>query len=393
MALKQKFAVKCVLGDNDFQLRADPGEAFLVKDIQVYNPVSNYVTLRTEKATVGYFRVGGPLGSHLPFLGGRSEPRISDHIGAAVADHAAHNHKAGVFKGSDAGADQTLFVPLVDGAGTTIAANALGKSGAAADIDIMTDTLAAQVHSVSQPDRHSIESVPMLRMRTLLRDMIERALLTGYPVAEGETFSVTGAKQAGAIVLAIYEIYEPGDIKPEDPNGSRAKEYVFVQYGNSGAAINVDGDTLFDVCQTPPEFPDFPFGKTVSPKHSITLLSILGSDFSPSANIATDYTYTKFLKMVYNREVLFDEDRNGLLMLSPTGANIGGRDLVAEGQSLIGNYSNIDMRLPFILPEPLVFSPGDELLLYLTTGRVGTGQDINIDGQEVGLIEAVKGIE
>ena len=382
MALKQKFAVKCVLGDNDFQLRADPGEAFLVKDIQVYNPVSNYVTLRTEKATVGYFRVGGPLGSHLPFLGGRSEPRLY-----------GHNHKAGVFKGSNAGAGQTLFVPLVDGAGTTIAANALGKSSAANDKDIMTDILAAQVHSVTQPDRHSIVSVPMLRMRTLLRDMIERALLTGYPVAEGETFSVTGAKQAGAIVLAIYEIYEPGDIKPEDPNGSRAKEYVFVQYGNSGAAINVDGDTLFDVCQTPPEFPDFPFGKTVSPKHSITLLSILGSDFSPSANIATDYTYTKFLKMVYNREVLFDEDRNGLLMLSPTGANIGGRDLVAEGQSLIGNYSNIDMRLPFILPEPLVFSPGDELLLYLTTGKVGTGQDINIAGQEVGLIEAVKGIE
>ena len=382
MALKQKFAVKCVFGDNDFQLRADPGEAFLVKDIQVYNPVSNYVTLRTEKATVGYFRVGGPLGSHLPFLGGRSEPRLYD-----------HNHKAGVFKGSDAGADQTLFVPLVDGAGTTIAANALGKSGATADKDIMTDILAAQVHSVSQPDRHSIVSVPMLRMTTLLRDMIERALLTGYPVAEGETFSITGAKQAGAIVLAIYEIYEPGDIKPEDPNGSRAKEYVFVQYGNSGAAINVDGDTLFDVCQTPPEFPDFPFGKTVSPKHSITLLSILGSDFSPSANIAADYTYTKFLKMVYNREVLFDEDRNGLLMLSPTGANVGGRDLVAEGQSLIGNYSNIDMRLPFILPEPLVFSPGDELLLYLTTGKVGTGQDINIAGQEVGLIEAVKGIE
>jgi len=271
---------------------------------------------------------------------------------------------------------------VTDGAGTIIGANVLGKSGAGADKDIMTSSIVAIA-----------TKTPMLGMRTLLRDMIERALLTGYPVAEGETFSVTGAKQAGAIVLAIYEIYEPGDIKPEDPNGSRAKEYVFVQYGNSGAAINVDGDTLFDVCQTPPEFPDFPFGKTVSPKHSITLLSILGSDFSPSANIAADYTYTKFLKMVYNREVLFDEDRNGLLMLSPTGANIGGRDLVAEGQSLVGNYSNIDMRLPFILPEPLVFSPGDELLLYLTTGKVGTGQDINIDGQEVGLIEAVKGIE
>jgi hypothetical protein len=416
MALKQNYAVKCVLGNTDLELSADPGEAFLIKDIQIYNPAINYVTFRSEKTTVGYFRVGGPLGSHLPFLNGRSGPQIDAHTAAAVADHAAlvhavtqpadhpaHSHKAGTHVGSAAGADQTLFVDLIDGAGTTIGANVLGKSGATTDTDIITDTLAAQahsgaavadhaalVHTVTQAARHTIASVPMLGMKTLLGDLVGRALLGGYPVAEGETFRITGAKQDGAIQLVFYEVYEPGDIKPDDPNGSRSKEYLFVQYGNSGGNINVDGETHIDICQTPPEFPDFPFGKVVPAKHEIELINILASDFAPVENTAVDYTYTQYLKMVFNREVLFDDDRNGLLLLGPTGVNVGGRDRVAEGQSIIGNYSNVDMRLPLIFPAPLSFTPGDELLVYLTTGKLGAGQNIDIYEQEIAMVQSVK---
>lgn len=419
MAIKQKFAVKCVLGNTDLELEADPGEAFLIKDIQIYNPATNYVTLKTEKTSVGYFRVGGTLGSHLPFLNGRSEPRISDHIEAAVADHAAlvhavtqpadhaaHSHKAGTHKGSLAGADMTLFVELIDGAGTSIGANVLGKSGRTTDIDIMTNTLAALahsgaavanhaalVHTVTQAARHTIASVPMLGMKTLLGYMRGMALLGGFPVAEGETFLITGAKQAGAIQLVLYEIYEPGDIKPDDPNGSRAKEYLMVQYGNTGGSINVDGDTLYDICQTPAEFVDFPFGKDVPAKTAIDIIAILASDFSPSENTGTDYTFTKYLKLLYNREVLFDEDRNGILHLSPEGLNVGGRNRVAEGQSLAGNYSSVDMRLPLVFPEPLKFVAGDELLMYLTTGKVGTGQNIATDEQEIALIQKIGRME
>ena len=419
MAIKQPLAVKCVLGDNDFELRADPGEAFLVKDIQVYGPATNYVTLRIEKTTVGFFRVGGVLGSHLPFLNGRSEPRISDHVDGAVADHNAlvhavtqpndhpgHSHIAGKHMGSQTGADQTAFVELIDGAGTSIGANVLAKSGKAVDADIVTNTLADQahvggkvddhaalVHAVTQAARHSQASVPMLGMRTLLGDMIGKAIMGGYPVAEGERLTITGAKQAGAIVLVLYEIYDPDDIKPDAPNGSRATEYTFIQYGNSGAVINIDGDTLYSTCQSPLEFPDFPYGKVVPAKHNIDIISLLASDFAPLANTGTNYTHTKYLKMIYNREVLFDEDRNGLLLLGPAGVNVGGRDRVAEGQSIIGNYSSVDMRPGLTFPVPLTFLPGDELLIYMTTGKIGTGQDISIAGQEVGLILTVRKAE
>ena len=359
------------------------------------------------------------LGSHLPFLNGRSDPTISNHAGAAVANHAAlahtvtqaadhpaHNHKAGVHKGSQGGLDQTAFVELIDGAGTSIGANVLAKSGNTVDTDIMTDTLAAQahagaavadhaalVHTVTQAAQHSIATVPMLGMKTLLGSMIGKAILGGYPVAEGESLIITGVKQAGAIVLVVYEIYEPGDIKPDDANGSRASEYVFVQYGNSGAVINKDGDTLYNTCQTPPEFPDFPFGKIVPAKHSISLIEVLASDFEPMVSTGTNYTFTKYLKMIYNREVMFDEDRNGLLMLGPEGQNVSGRDRVAEGLSIIGNYSSVDMRPPLVFPQPLTFGPGDELLIYLTTGKVGNGAGISVAGQEIALIQSIKTAE
>jgi len=419
MALKQKLAVKCVLGNNDFELLADPGEAFLIKDIQIYNPATNYITLQTGKTTVGYFRVGGVLGSHLPFLNGRSEPRISDHVDAAVADHAvqahtvtqpsdhpAHSHKAGVFMGSQAGADQTAFVQLTDGAGTIIGANVLGKSGETTDKNIMTDTLAALahsgaavadhpalVHAVTQAARHSIATIPMLGMKTVIGDLIGKAIMGGYPVVEGEKFTITGAKQADAIVLVLYEIYEPDDIKADDLNGSQSKEYTFVQYGNTGDVINISGDSLYDQCQTPATFPDFPFGKDVPAKHKITQIALLASDFAPKGNTGTSYTHTKFLKFICNREVLFDEDRNGLLLLGPTGVNVGGRDRVAEGQSIIGNYSSVDMRPPLFFPEPLEFLPGDELLVYLTTEKTGAGHSISIAAQELAIIQKVERVE
>jgi hypothetical protein len=60
MGLLQPLAVKTVLGDTDLELKADPGESFLIKDIRIYNPASNYVTLQTSKTTVGYYRVGDP---------------------------------------------------------------------------------------------------------------------------------------------------------------------------------------------------------------------------------------------------------------------------------------------------------------------------------------------
>lgn len=372
MALKQSLAVKTVIGNSDLVLQADPGESFLVKDIRIFNPASNYITLQTEKTTVGFFRVGGTLGSHLPFTPGRTRPGI-----------AAHSHLAGIFGGSETGADQALFVSLTDGAGTTIGANVLGKSGEAENKNINTDSVIANLNT----------NVPTPGMKTLLGWAISQGLMTGYPVGVGETFQITGAAQNGAIQMVIYEIYDEDDQKPEAPNGSHASEYTFVNYGNTGAAITSPGSYEYDTTLNPGEFPGFPFGKVVPAKTEVSIIGICGSDFAPQENTADDYQHTQFLKLIADRITLFDEDRNGLLFLAPAGANVGGRDRIGEGQSLIGNYSDVDVNLPFFLEEPLTFKAGDDLDIYLTTAGDGTYQDIDIADQEIALIMQVRRAE
>ena len=381
MAVKQKYAVKCVVGDQDLELSADAGEAFVIKDIQIANPATNYVTLTTQKSTVGFFRVGGPLGSHLPFIGGRSEPRLVD---------TAHGHTALKMVAADGIRDIAAgddMQKLRDGKGGVLVTAEVCTGGAAtAAKDLTIPTSDNKIIAATAP-------LPSLFMKTLLGFMVEKGYLSGYPVAEGETFRISGAKQSGAIQLVLYEIYEPADVKNDDPNASKAKEYVFIQYGNSGGNINKTGDTVYSICKTPPEFPDFPFGKSVPAKTEIDVLALLSSDFAPQENDATDNINTKYVKLIKEREVLFDEDRNGILLLGPSGVNLGSRDMVAEGFSLIGNYSSVDMRMPLLFEEGIVFSSGDELLVYMVTEKSGAGKNIDLAEQEIALIQKVRRVE
>lgn len=67
MSLKEANRVKNVLGNTQFELEAQADESFRVKAIRVYNPSSNYATIRVNRVTSGYFRCGGNLGSHINF--------------------------------------------------------------------------------------------------------------------------------------------------------------------------------------------------------------------------------------------------------------------------------------------------------------------------------------
>jgi hypothetical protein len=230
----------------------------------------------------------------------------------------------------------------------------------------------------------------LIKRDTILSLLWKLGHFKGFPVAEGETFLITGAKQAGAVQIVEYEIWDAGDKKSEDPNGSKSTEYIFINYGNTGANVNVTGDTIYDNAVSPPEFPDFPYGKDVPAKHEITLIGVLGSDFAPKENDGTNYCYTNYLKFIHERVTLFDEDKNGILFYAPFTDNIGNMDLVGEGQSLIGNFSDQDDRPPLIFPTPITFKAGEELGVYLTTTKGGTGQNIATDEHEIGLILLVR---
>ena len=196
-----------------------------------------------------------------------------------------------------------------------------------------------------------------------------------------------------SVTLIVYEIYEPGDISPEQENGSMSKEYFFLNYGTTGGSIITPGDALYDTPVSPAEFPDFPFGKVVPSKYEIDIIGICGSPRAPAENETGHYIYTKFIKMVKEREVLFDEDRNGILFMDNIIVNDSKIDRTADGYSLIGNLSAYDNNPPLMFPVPLTFLPGDELNIYLTTEGLGDYGTIEASEQEITLIENVRRVE
>ena len=352
MALKESYMVKTVLGDSDLSLIADPGQSLLIKNIYIHNPASGYLTLKTEKTTVGYFRVGGALGSHLPFPFQPAQHSFGFNLKGFVPTTAEYNQV------------------------TDQGANDLDQAFACEDV------LAAPAVVPRMTYPQTLRKPPL----TILQYLAAKEIFKGYPVAEGETFKLSGAAQAGAIQLVEYEIHEAQDQKSDMENGSKATAYFFLQYGSTAAAINATAETIYDTPLTPPEFPNFPYGAVVPAKTTFSLLGILASNSMVVGAAVANYTYTKYLKLIHERETLFDEDQNGILHHGLAADIIIGLTAIAEGHGLFGSYSDIDTREPFLFPSPLIYGPGDELGIYLSTFKEATGADISTALQEIALI-------
>jgi len=224
---------------------------------------------------------------------------------------------------------------------------------------------------------------------TLISYMINKGWMRGYPVAEGQTFRVkpfTSGKKLNNVVI-IYEKYDAGDIKATDPNGSEAKEYIFVNYGRPSQALEASKDYEVDNCITTEEFPDFPFGEAVPSKTTIEILGILGTEAITYSD-ANNYVQTKFLKMFKGRTCLFDRDKQGLPFYQPVFSGISAGTHVGRGISVIGNYSTVDRREPFIPPTPLIFSEGTEVKAFITAEAKGSAS-LGVKYAEIAFIEKV----
>ncbi|GAH22834.1 unnamed protein product, partial [marine sediment metagenome] len=186
------------MGEVDPELKADTGEAFLIKDILIRDASEDYITARIEKSTVGYFRIKGPFGSHQAFRRG----------------HAQHSHT----------------IRVNDGSGVTVEHHAPIRDTANRDRNLMLASKVAPTGNVYDEVQALMWSGHHLNP-TLLSYLGEKGIFKGFPVAEGETFTISGMNRANAITLIIYEIYDPADISPEMENGSKSNEYFFLNYG------------------------------------------------------------------------------------------------------------------------------------------------------------------
>jgi len=206
----------------------------------------------------------------------------------------------------------------------------------------------------------------------LMRELWNRGVFKGYPIAEGQEMIVDITGSASPYVRMVYQVLEPGDIKADQENGSLAKEYLHFNYGTNSAQINDGASGKIDKCLTPVEFPDFPFGALVPPKTEIDILGILIGTYRKAVQFNQ---LLRWMKLVRGREVLFDEDRVGMYVSG------GMLDYPFHAYG-IGRWVEL-------LPEPITFGPGDELTLEVSVG----GGNLLADASLFCLIEKIRRLE
>lgn len=200
------------------------------------------------------------------------------------------------------------------------------------------------------------------------------------PIAEGQTFTYEFTVGNGH-VCTYYDVYDAGDISANMPNGSESKEYIFIQYMDASSYPSASGDVLLDTSLSPAEFPDFPCGKTVPPRHKIDVLGLVGSPVGDDTD-ASNYIVTDFCKLVKEREVLFDQRRRGFLFtglrgtangtvwnntFSPIGSCVPVAIVLYDQNSSQPSYQD-----PLIFNEPVHALSGEELNVYITARLVGS---------------------
>lgn len=351
MAIKSRRNFKTVLGAANLTLEAKTGESLLITDVRIYEPTAVYANFLIQRTSVGFFRVASLLGNHLHFQPGR----------------AAHSHD--------------FYFGTVDAALT--GAGAYMENAGEVDTVLSIDSAVADINYLRVPQ---MTHTPSSFKGTLLEYLYKKDIFKGYPVAEGETFTVELCTGATAVKVVEYDIYDAGDIMNDMENGSKSDSYLYVNYGDTGANLQAVAETVLGESNNPTEYPDFPFGGIVPADQKMELIGILASGIAPAANVAGTATYTDYLKFMKGREVLFDEDHNGLLFYAPFLDPPGAVNMIGEGYNVGGNFSQCDIKQPLMFEPAIVFNQGEELSVAWHVVIAGAGAVISQELQEVGLI-------
>jgi len=251
-------------------------------------------------------------------------------------------------------------------------------------------TLYSHLYSPRVVSGNTCSGLSSVSSKTLLSLMVEKGYFKGFPVAEGQKLIISPYPESGMIgsAVVIYEKYDAGDIKKEDINGSEANEYVYIAYGRISEEVKSAGEYVYDVIINPEEFADFPFEGECPAKTEIELLGITGWE-AISVTDASNYSYTKYLKLFKGRKLLFDSEKKGLPVYHWYWSGLSG-EVGGQGFSVLGQYTPKDYRLPLLFDTPVKFTSGEELRLILEVGAEGSGGAFSDEFLELGVILRAK---
>ena len=226
--------------------------------------------------------------------------------------------------------------------------------------------------------------------KTLMRRLQEMGLPMTYPVAEGETFSLEA--EGGSVTgFIVYQLYDAGDVKNTEVNGSAANHYIFVNYGRPSSSITPPGYADVNYAMNPTPFPDFPFGSPVPAGKKILIHSLLinawgYNSYTGSADHVSRVTYIKVMK---DTEVLFDTDMLGFSVYSPTPAS-GYENVVSNPNASIMPYGySVDLKGLGRFEPALEFDEGSIVHVQAYVANVASADAIPLTIPYLGVVEEV----
>jgi hypothetical protein len=216
----------------------------------------------------------------------------------------------------------------------------------------------------------------------LFEALVSGGVFRPIPIATGQTLKISGAAAATAIQQVIYTKHAEGEVKPTEPNGTAAKEYDYVAYGRCSGTL-ANGENAVSVAVNPGQFSGFPYSDDVPAKAEISVKGVAVQDIGIALTSIGNSCISDFIKFVHMRTTLGDEDNHGLLL---QGLYSAGSTKRGEGYSDVGDFSTIDMRMPLFFSPPLKFGPGEDLDVYVSVTKQGTGANLSGGMFDVGLL-------
>lgn len=201
----------------------------------------------------------------------------------------------------------------------------------------------------------------------IIKILDKAGLWKGIPIASGQTLTVKTNYDGNKRCMVFYEIHEEDDIKAEMENGTKNKEYLFINYGSNAIAIANAAYGDFDTPILPSEYLNFPFGDVVPSGHEVDLIGVMTNRKNRAGTVNLGLPWTKLIR---SREVLFDPDRGGIY--------------TGSGQSLWGwgGRQYASQQPVSLLPEPITFKAGEELTI----------QQYNDSGGELAIAYLIIGV-
>lgn len=226
--------------------------------------------------------------------------------------------------------------------------------------------------------------------KTILSELGDLGIFGGYPIAEGQKLVLSGLGATAIYGSIIYEEHEAGDITEDMQNGTECDEYVVVNYGDAGSTIATAGDHALDNQVSLKDFPEFPFGKVVPAKKTVDIHALLASErAADDGSTKANYVRSTYYKLKQERETLFDEDVTGIYAQGATVATNGTFE-AENGQSILGEGSDLYRRPLNVFKSPLHFDEGEELNMYMSTEVAATAGTFLQEETRVGVAMTVR---